>query len=996
LHALLLSVSVFVVNLLVGARVVKMLQYHYNGAIHSHLRRFSIVALMSTALVPLAQAAIPGQPIAIHDLSLTASRFPEPLIPTKPTSAQEDAALNSAAAQFQASGVKLNYAVLENFVVTHPNSGWNLAVLTNLGIFYATEGYYTKAQDSFERAYTAQSGISLKESHTRALADRAAGELLRIHAQFGHIDRVATLLQQLHGRGLSGPATEMYDDAIEITARVRKHPETTLICGEIALKSYLLAQGAKPRDVAFLNSTKAGPHGTSLAELQHLASHAQVATTIVFRKPSQSVPVPSIVHWKINHFSTILRQQDGRFLISDPTRQSTRWITQGALDSESSGYFLTSSKNSTLALRIVDPAEANTLMGASQVGSPFTPGATGPGDLGAQGGSPGSPGKPGSLGAPGAPGAAGPQAGTGSGGNGGGCDCNQGMTGYSFTEMAVSLRLNDAPVGYVPPIGPSMQVSITYNQREAGQPSNFSFFNISPKWTLNWLSFITDTPGITNGNVQREMAGGGFVAETFNTTTNTYAPENYDGAILTQTSSASYKLTRPNGQIEIYAASNGATSGTRLIFLSEIIDPKGQAATLAYDSQMRLTTITDATGRQTAFSYNVSGQPLLVSSITDPFGRSASLSYDSNNRLQSITDVLGIVSQYGYDSSNLVNQLTTPYGTTNFSYGQLPSSACSGNGDTSRYVQATDPLSQSERLEFCEWAPGIAVSDAQVPTGLIQPVNGLMQDRDTFYWDKHAYVSAGCTVNGGCDYLQARNRHWAYLAINGGMDNNPPTLSNSLESEIFRYKNSAGTDVAESRIWYSYPGQLPNLVSGQAGFGSGSVLTPSVISRLVTGGASQVTNIGYNSLGNRTSFQDPAGRQTIYNYAANNIDINSVQAGATSVQAGATSLATIAQFAGYNSQHLPQTYTDAAGQITQYTYNTAGQIASIADPLGHSITFNYTPSTGGDLTSIVKGSSSPAYLTYTYDAYDRIATSTDSDGWVVEVVPIPWTGNGAG
>src|SRR6202022_256857 len=64
------------------------------------------------------------------------------------------------------------------------------------------------------------------------------------------------------------------------------------------------------------------------------------------------------------------------------------------------------------------------------------------------------------------------------------------MCGYNVSEMVVSLNLKDMPVGYAPPKGPPVYVAVTYNQREAGQPANFSFFNVGPKWTLSWLSYI--------------------------------------------------------------------------------------------------------------------------------------------------------------------------------------------------------------------------------------------------------------------------------------------------------------------------------------------------------------------------------------------------------------------------------------------------------------------------------------------------------------------------
>ena len=91
---------------------------------------------------------------------------------------------------------------------------------------------------------------------------------------------------------------------------------------------------------------------------------------------------------------------------------------------------------------------------------------------------------------------------------------------------------------------------------------------------------------------------------------------------------------------------------------------------MTYDTEQRLTAITDATGRMTTFSYGLTTQPLLVTKITDPFGRSAQLAYDSSNRFVQITDVLGLKSQFTYDASSLINAMTTPYGATAFTYSQ--------------------------------------------------------------------------------------------------------------------------------------------------------------------------------------------------------------------------------------------------------------------------------------------------------------------------------------
>ena len=58
----------------------------------------------------------------------------------------------------------------------------------------------------------------------------------------------------------------------------------------------------------------------------------------------------------------------------------------------------------------------------------------------------------------------------------------------------MAVTLSDRPVGYIPAIGPSAKVTISYSQREASQPAVFGYFNVSPNWTMSWMRFIQDDP----------------------------------------------------------------------------------------------------------------------------------------------------------------------------------------------------------------------------------------------------------------------------------------------------------------------------------------------------------------------------------------------------------------------------------------------------------------------------------------------------------------------
>lgn len=524
------------------------------------------------------------------------------------------------------------------------------------------------------------------------------------------------------------------------------------------------------------------------------------------------------MHWKVGHFAAIVGKVNGRYHVKDPVFPGqSLWVTPAALDAEASGYFLMpANAQASAEWREVGNSEAATVWGKGQTFN------TQPGGAGPQQD-------------PQANWSAGPNSATG--GCGSSSSTASAMCVYDIGESTASTTLSDTPVGYVPPIGPSAKVTITYNQREDSQPAVFNFFNVSPKWTLNFLSYVTDDPTNPGANVTRYLPGGGAYYYTgYSSSTGAFAAQNNDGSVLVLASRTpvTYQRQLQDGSIETYAQSNGATSYPRNIFLSQIVDPQGNALTLNYDNQMRLTSLTDATGRQTTFTYGLSGSPLLVTQITDPFGRSANLTYDGSGRLSSITDILGLTSSFTYDANSLVDELTTPYGTTNFTY------TAPGTSAPPRFVQVTDPLGYNEREEWLEPAP-IPDSDpsATVPQGMTT-TNEYLTYRDSFHWDKDAYVLAGCTPTGGCDYTKARDRHFGHVP-------NTTTKSTSIESVKYPLEN---------RIWYNYPGQTSSIYAG-------TYEKPTATGRVLDDGSTQLSQASYDSGSNNLGFVIAYERHTL-------------------------------------------------------------------------------------------------------------------------------------
>ncbi len=906
-----------------------------------------MMVLLLGMSAPAQSATISAMPKALAAPAQSV-HFEEPLVATSAVPFAADDSLAQALTKYRRRKHPEDETALLDYLQSHPTSPWAAALYTNIGLSDLHYGYYSRAISDWKRAWALGKGAT--DPQAKALVDRAVGELARLYASLGKNDELNALFQEIGQRPIQGSATEAVQTAREELNLAQRDPRHLFICGPLALFAMMQAEGLKPSELDFLRWYHAGPNGTNLAEIGKLADKVKFAHAVVFRKTGQAIPVPSVVHWKVGHFAAIIGKKHGRYHVIDPVFASNdAWFTQAAIDAEASGYFLVSAKlaKKRHALRQVADTEAGTIWGKGPT-SGTTPGIAGPQDPPADGPGGGSgaggSGGPGPWGGPGGPSGPGypphgppPK------------PCP--LCSYNIGESTVSLSLSDVPVGYAPPIGPSAKVQIAYNQRDDGQPANFTFFNISPKWTLNWLTFVTDDPANPGGSVSRYIAGGGTYYYTgYQATSGRFTAQNDDGSILVfaAQSPIQYRRLLSDGSIEVYAQSDGAATYPRRVFLSKVIDPEGNTLTLNYDAQLRLTSLTDATGRQTTFTYGLATRPLLVTEVTDPFGRSAELAYDTNGRLTSITDIVGMTSSFTYDANSLVNSMTTPYGTTNFAY------TAPGSSGPPRFLQVTDPMGFNEREEWLEPAP-VPDSDPSntVPTGMpLSLENEYLDYRDSFHWDKDAYVAAGCTPTGGCDYSKARDRHFAHDPIN--------TNKKSSTIESLKYP-------LENRIWYSFPGQSRSIYAG-------NYTMPIAMGRVLDDGTSQVTQASYDTAGfyKITQQIDPLGRTTYYTYT-NHVDLSGIS------QTTRFGSETIAQYV-YNTKHRPTSFTDAAGETTTYTYNAAGQVTSVTNPLGQKTTYEYNSS--GDLTDIINANNQTA-LSITYDAYDRIRTATDSEGYTL-------------
>jgi RHS repeat-associated protein len=380
------------------------------------------------------------------------------------------------------------------------------------------------------------------------------------------------------------------------------------------------------------------------------------------------------------------------------------------------------------------------------------------------------------------------------------------------------------------------------------------------------------------------------------------------------------------------------------VFLTQAVDAAGNALRYHYDmtgGQLRLTGFTDAGGGQTRLEYQ-HADPLRITALVDPFGRRASITYDANGRLESITDVLGIVSRVTYrGASGFIERLDTPYGATHFDYGE---------SGMHRWLEITDALGHKERIETRHNAPGIAYSDPanQVPAG-IRVFNSYLNSRNTFYWDAEALAR-----HPG-DYGKAEIRHWFHDGRNTSWTANVlESWKRPLESRVwYNYPNQVsdhGTGNCNkpsaiarvlpdgrtqlTRLTYNAQGK-PTVRIDPAGretryeyAANGIDLTQ--VRQKTAGGFDTLAQITWNEQHRPLTIKDAAGRTTQYGYNA---------AGQVTSQTNALGQTT--RYRYDDAGRLIEVVNPLGHVEARYTYDAFGNLASETDAEGYRLQHTY-------------------------------------------------------
>ena len=617
------------------------------------------------------------------DLEIETCRaFQEPLIPmTGDKIAGENEALSKSLAEFKKANDLEDLSALEKFVTDFPKSRWTPSINLAMADLRFHRGYISQASRLWQSVWDATKDE--KAPYQRVVANRAIADLLILDARVGRREELQKYLAEIEKRPFFGSDERKVRSAREGLWNMINKPECSFKCGPFAVNSILCLGKEKNGMSPEVEKAQSTTSGTSLVQVEQLAKKVGLDYQMAKRSKGAAVITPAVMHWGMDHFAALLGEDRGYYHLQDPTFDTDGqiWLSKKAIDEECDGYFLV-------------PKTAQLPAGWTIVSADEGEKVRGKGVASSRNGN-----QQGDM----APdrcliSAQCPQS------------CSIGMAKASAYTMLASLKIDDTPLGYTPPLGPAIDFHVTYNHGQTNQPSSFSFSNLGQNWNLNWISYLT-VDSVSGTATLRKPNGG---SEVYVQSGGVYSPDFLTQALLVNMGGGVYQRQMNDGSIQVYSLSD--TSSPPRIFMTSVIDAQGNAALIQYDANFRVVSITDAINQVSTITYvsNTVGNSgfYKIASISDPFSRSCSFLYDSTNtNLLSITDVVGLKSQFVSDSSSsFITAMTTPYGSTSFY----------------NYVPGVDVYP----------AAGLRVTFPDGTSSVIE--NWLNEPKATYFWDRHA------------------------------------------------------------------------------------------------------------------------------------------------------------------------------------------------------------------------------------------------------------------
>ena len=857
-----------------------------------HLKSLDLTKPPSEA--DLRKAGQLGSPLS-PSASADASKIKDPAKRKKQT--EDNHALGRAIQKWNEHKYPEAAALFKKHRETFQESPWAGEAELHLGCNAQFSGSWDEAKGHFE--WILANTPKGSDIHQKAQLRRAI-----LHFSQGQLQDAAAVFTQMLKTEKDWERRTYVQHWLQQLGMYRGHQVALRACGRDSVASILDSKGETARATSLRATVAPSENGYSLAELVDVARSNGLVATAVSANQSElaTLPTPFIAHYSDEHFVVVKQvAPSGSVTLFDSRLQHDCVLNSEQFGRQWSGYAVLFDALPD-GVRLASAAELTNERGGC-CGLPLYPSQLGPNDPRRK--------------------------------------CF-GLPGWEVNPVNMNLVVSDIPLWYDSPIGPRIEIELTYNSKD-------SLNQIRPfgnKWLFNYASYAMESPNsvLPAGSVLVVMpTGRGDVYQPLTESTYTSPPGTF--TTLTKIGDYTYDLLLPDGTIYHYGVPEGM-AGTSSLLLS-IEDRNGNLVEIQHDAEGAITGITDAQNNTVTLAYNAEG---LVESASDQFGRTATFSYDASRNLIGQTDMGGLSYSYTYDADVYLTSITKPSGTTLF-YVEPANDAVPNDFDPypppggsmwSNYrITITDPLGFKEEYYY----------------------NGF--DATGWYRDKKQYLSPIPPA----DYSAPKTAF--YFDLLGA----PP----NSEGVIWGIERADGSS--------TYFGEF----------------TPDTRKpQWVMDGNGHVTLFTYNPQGQVLTRTDPRNNPatnehiTTYTYAENGFDLlkitdsfhddahpalqieyderRNVKVVRDGLGRGATTV--------YNEFGQSDTVTDARGQIRKHHYNARHQLTTITQN-GHTLS-SITPDAIGrpEMVTDQNGHS----LRYTYDDLNRNVRVTYPDQTYTEDV----------
>ena len=559
-------------------------------------------------------------------------------------------------------------------------------------------------------------------------------------------------------------------------------------------------------------------------------------------------------------------------------------------------------------------------------------------------------------------------------GEGGGCGGDKPKTGgglksrpdqgspvWNVNRANLNLFVKDTPLWVNSGKGPNVEITLSYNSQDAISQHN-AFGN---KWMFNYGSYVTEDTQYGGGQVIVFMPDGSQDA---------YSPDGSGGYTsladnqnkLVKLTATRYELRFPGGDKAVYDIPAGTTSLQP--FMVALVDRHGFGLSFDYDSNVHLTSITDALGQVTSLVYDTAGH---VTRVFDPWGRHASFSYDVNGNLVECIDMEGHAFQYTYDTA--YDRYTPGVYMTRINTAQGPWTFTHAYGYPNRSLTVQDPDGKSEVWRGEWWGPNYSYTDKKGATtssyGTLIDGYRIRMSQESFPDGTSTYKQID-TQTGLPTSITGRDGKTTNISYNSQLQPSQITDPKGQTTSFTYYPN--GIDVAsitnakgQTVATYQYDSKhQPTQISDITGTTTNIAYTAWGAPQTVTANG-HTTQIAYNAQGQTaaTSRDGVTLGQTTYDekgrvatqtdqlgmtvaYRYNNLDhvTEELYPDGTSVKYD------------YTCCGLPGIVTDRAGRKSYYDYDPMKRLSRVQDAKGDTLQMDYDAE--GNLVRLLDGKGS--------------------------------------